>query len=63
MPDWCREEKARLLRRTVELREITRAMILAPGPYSQEAHDDLRKEVDQHYRELIAYRKRCIDLY
>jgi hypothetical protein len=41
---------------------MTRALILGTGPRSPEAHDDLRRQVAQHHRGLIAYGERCLKL-
>jgi hypothetical protein len=56
VPDYCEDEKARLLRRTEELRALIRS--IAPDQRPSE-HSDLQEQLAQHHRDLIAFLRRC----
>jgi hypothetical protein len=58
LPDYCQNEKARLLRRTEELRTLMRSLAADQRP-SEDA--DLQSQLAQHHSDLIAFRRRCLD--
>jgi hypothetical protein len=58
VPDYCQDEKARLLKRTEELRARMRSLAPEQRP-SEDA--DLQEQCAQHHSELIAFRRRCLD--
>jgi hypothetical protein len=60
MDDTCAEELSRLLKRTTELHERTRALALT-NPYPKEEHDALFDQIHQHQMDLADFRRRCLD--
>jgi hypothetical protein len=60
MDGTCAEVLSRLLKRTTELHERTRALALT-NPYSKDEHDVLLDQLHQHQLDLADYRRRCLD--
>jgi hypothetical protein len=61
MAETCQEEEARLMKRTAQLEDQTRALALPHRPFSQAEHDELREQLRQHKLHLADYRRRCLE--
>jgi hypothetical protein len=61
MDETCAEEEIRLVKRTAQLADQTRALALSDRPFSEAEHAELRDQLRQHKLDLADYQRRCLE--